>query len=231
MNCLIVDDQEVFRVILAKMLALDESLTLIGEYSNAIEAHRKIQNHQIDILFLDIQMPGMSGLELAKILEGKRPMIIFTTARTEYAIDAFNLNVADFLTKPFSPARFLKAIAKAKDLIKITDLTINDREEQFVFIRDSNIIRRLNVNDILYLEAQGDYVRIFLPNQTYSIHSSLKSVEEKLPRDIFLRVHRSFIINLSKVDTIEGGTIIINKMMVPVSDAYRAILNKRLQIL
>src|SRR6202012_3134573 len=101
--------------------------------------------------------------------------------------------------------------------------------DEFVFIRDSNIVRRLKTNEILYLEAMGDYVKIYLPNQTYSVHSSLKSVEEKLPQDIFLRVHRSFIINLGMVDTMEGGTLIINRSMVPVSDAYRAVLNKRMQ--
>jgi two-component system LytT family response regulator len=231
MNCLIVDDQKVFRAVLKKLINLDASLTLIGECTDATEAHHKILNHQIDILFLDIEMPGISGMELAKILEGKRPMIIFTTSRPEYAAEAFDLNVVDFLVKPIVPTRFLRAVEKAREIFKGKDLTASHKDDGFVFIRDSNVVKRLKVDDILYLEAQGDYVRIYLADHGHTIHSSLKSVEQKLPAHIFLRVHRSFIINLGKVDTIEGGTLIINRHMVPVSDAYRPALNKRMQIL
>ena len=113
----------------------------------------------------------------------------------------------------------------------IKGLAFTDKEDEFVFIRDSNVVRRLKVSDILYMEARGDYVRINVSDQTYSIHSSLKSVEEKLSKNTFLRVHRSFIINVSKIDTIEGGTLIVNRNIVPVSDAYRAALYKRMHIL
>jgi DNA-binding LytR/AlgR family response regulator len=231
MNCLVVDDQKVFRAVLKKLITLDTTLTLIGECADATEAHSKILSHQIDILFLDIEMPGISGMELAKILEGKRPMIIFTTSKLEYAAEAFDLNVVDFLVKPITPARFLRAVEKAREIFKNKDLPIANKEAGFVFIRDSNIIKKLKVDDILYLEAQGDYVRIHLTDHSYTIHSSLKSVEQKLSPHIFLRVHRSFIINLSKVDTVEGGTLIIHHNMVPVSDAYRPALNKRMQVL
>jgi two-component system LytT family response regulator len=231
MNCLIVDDQKIFRAVLKKLINLDPSLTLIGECADATEAHTEILNNQIDLLFLDIEMPGISGIELAKILEGKRPMIIFTTSRPEYAAEAFDLNVVDFLVKPITPARFLRAAEKAREIFKSKDLTVSNKDDGFVFIRDSNIVKRLKVDDILYMEAQGDYVRIYLADHSYAIHSSLKSVEQKLPPGIFLRVHRSFIINLSKIDAMEGGTLVINHNMVPVSDAYRTVLNKRMQVL
>lgn len=231
MKCLIVDDQAVFRTVIKRLLDLDSSLTLVGECSDALEAHQVILNNQVDIIFLDIQMPGMSGIELAKILENKHPLIIFTTSKSEYAAEAFDLNVVDFLLKPISPARFLTAIEKAKGIINTKNITISDQSTDFVFIRDSNIVRRLKISDINYFEATGDYVKVNLDGQDYFIHSSLKTIEQKLPPEMFLRVHRSFIINLSKIDTAEGKTLVINRNLIPVSDAYRADLNKKMRFL
>lgn len=230
MNCLIVDDQAVFRVVLRKLIDLDPSLFLVAECADAAEAHQVILNNDVDLIFLDIGMPRMSGIELARLLEGKNPMIIFTTSQIDYAIEAFDLNVVDFLTKPIGPARFLKAVQKARDLIK-TKKPIANETDDFVFIRDSNIIKRIKLSDILYFEAKGDYIKIFLSNTSYSIHSSLKSIEQKLPESIFFKVHRSFIVNLGKIDSIEGGTLIVNHTMIPVSDTHRPLLNRRMQIL
>lgn len=210
---------------------MEPALTVTGECFDAVEAYKQLQMNEVDILFLDIEMPDMSGIDLVKSLGDKRPMVIFTTSTTDYAAEAFDLNVVDFLIKPVSPARFLMAVEKAKKMLMIKGLAFTDKEDEFVFIRDSNVVRRLKVSDILYMEARGDYVRINVSDQTYSIHSSLKSVEEKLSKNTFLRVHRSFIINVSKIDTIEGGTLIVNRNIVPVSDAYRAALYKRMHIL
>jgi len=231
MNCLIVDDNIIALTIIKKMISMEPSLTVTGECFDAVEAYKQLQLNEVDILFLDIEMPDMSGIDLVKSLGDKRPMVIFTTSTTDYAAEAFDLNVVDFLIKPVSPARFLVAVEKAKKMLMIKGLAFTDKEDEFVFIRDSNVVRRLKVSDILYMEARGDYVRINVSDQTYSIHSSLKSVEEKLSKSTFLRVHRSFIINVSKIDTIEGGTLIVNRNIVPVSDAYRAALYKRMHIL
>lgn len=231
MNCLIVDDNKIARTTLKKLISLDPCLVLIDECSNATEAYIKILEHPIELLFLDIEMPGMTGMELAQSLGQKRPLIIFTTSNRDYAADAFDLDVIDFITKPVTTVRFLQAVEKAKEYHKTQILTPDHIGENFIFIRDSGTIRRLQMDNILYLEAQGDYVKIYVENQFYNIHSTLKSVEEKLPASVFLRVHRSFIINVSKIDTLEGGTLIINKSLVPVSDAYRAALNRRMQIL
>ncbi|TDQ09695.1 LytR/AlgR family response regulator transcription factor [Pedobacter metabolipauper] len=232
MNCLIVDDNKIALTTLRQMISMDPSLTLVGECGDAAEAHRLLLVHHVDLIFLDIEMPEMSGIELVKSLEGKRPMIIFTTSDIVYAAEAFDLNVVDFITKPIVPGRFFQAVEKAKELKKMKSLYVAaNREEEFIFIRDSNIIRRIRLKDILYLEAMGDYVKIYSLTANYTIHSSLKAVEQKISATIFLRVHRSFIINLSKIDTIEGGTLIINHNLVPVSDAYRAALNKRMLIL
>jgi len=231
MNCLIVDDNKIARTTLKKLISLDPSLVLVDECSNATEAYVKILEQSIDLLFLDIEMPGMTGMELAQSLGQKRPLIIFTTSNRDYAADAFDLDVIDFITKPVTTVRFLQSIDKAREFRKTKILPADLIEEDFIFIRDSGTVRRLQLDNILYLEAQGDYVKIYVASQFYNIHTTLKSVEEKLPASVFLRVHRSFIINVSKIDTLEGGTLIINKSLVPVSDAYRAALNKRMQIL
>ena len=231
MNCLIVDDQRIARAVLKEMIGLDPSLTLAGECADAMEAYKEIQNGRIDLLFLDIEMPGMSGMELAESLKGNRPIIIFTTSLPEYAVDAFHLNVVDFLVKPISAPRFLKAVEKAKELSKLTDVAGDGKKDEFIFIRDANALKRVGTRDILYLEAKGDYVKFYLSDQTYSIHSTLMSVEQSLSPDLFFRVHRSFIINVSKIDKIEGGTLIIGHHIVPVSTVYRSALYKRLQIL
>lgn len=231
MNCLIVDDNKIARTTLKKLISLDPSLILIAECSNATEAYIKILEQPIDLLFLDIEMPGMTGMELAQSLGQKRPLIIFTTSNRDYAAEAFDLDVIDFITKPVTTVRFLQSVEKAREFRKTKILPADLIEEDFIFIRDSGTVRRLQLDNILYLEAQGDYVKIYVANQFYNIHTTLKSVEEKLPASVFLRVHRSFIVNVSKIDTLEGGTLIINKSLVPVSNAYRAALNKRMQIL
>ncbi len=231
MNCLIVDDQKIFRTVIKRLIDLDNSLVLVGECDNAIDAHQKIKDLTVDLIFLDIRMPGVNGIELAKILEGKSPLIIFTTSLAEHALEAFDLDVADFLLKPISPARFLKAVDKAKEIFQKKQIAMDGRFSEFTFIRDSNIVRRIKINDILYFEATGDYVKIRLLHEDYCIHSSLKIIEQKLPANIFLRVHRSFIVNLTKIDGAEGKTLIVDRNLIPVSDAYRANLNKYMQFL
>jgi two-component system LytT family response regulator len=231
MNCLIVDDNILDLTVLKKLISMEQALVLAGECLNAMEAYQQIQSNDIDILFLDIEMPDMNGIDLLKSLGDKRPMVVLTTSSIDYAAEAFDLNVVDFLIKPIVPVRFLQAVEKAKRMLLTNNLAFVDKEDEFVFIRDANVVRRVRVSDILYMEARGDYVKINMPDQTYSIHSSLKSVEEKLSKNTFLRVHRSFIINVGRIDTIEGGTLIVHRNMVPVSDAYRATLYKRMQIL
>ncbi|WAC14675.1 LytR/AlgR family response regulator transcription factor [Dyadobacter pollutisoli] len=231
MNCLIIDDNVVARGAMKQLVRQDKDLVLLGECENAVEAYQKIMAEPVDLLLLDIEMDGMTGIELAKSLGTKNPIIIFVTGHRDYAIEAFELNVADYMTKPVTPVRFLQAIEKAKDIYKSKTQEVKLDDESFVFIRDSNVVRRIKIDDILFAEAMGDYVRIYTADHSYSIHSSLRQVESKLPVARFLRVHRSFIIQVGKIDTIEGGTLIINRKTVPVADAYRAALNKRLNIL
>jgi DNA-binding LytR/AlgR family response regulator len=208
-----------------------EDLTVVGECSNAMEAYNLVHSQQVDILFLDIEMPEMSGLELTRHLGSKRPIIVFTTSRREYAVDAFELNVADYIVKPVTAPRFLQAIEKVREIYSSNRVDFSVEEKEFVFIRDNGILKRLLIDDIFFLEAMGDYVKIFTKQTFHAIHTTLRKVEEKLPSNKFLRVHRSFIVALNKIEKIEEGVIVINNKTVPVADAYRSALNKQLNIL
>jgi len=182
-------------------------------------------------LLLDIEMPGMTGLELTKNLGHASPLIIFTTAKTDYAVEAFELNVVDYVIKPVSPARFLQAIEKAKEVLESNKQDVLVEEKEFVFVRDNGILKRIDINDILYLEAMGDYVKVHTLQKFHVVHSTLKAIGEKLPPSKFMRVHRSYIVALNKIDFIEEGVINIGKNPIPVADAYRGSLNQQLNLL
>ncbi|MBW7891575.1 MAG: response regulator transcription factor, partial [Chitinophagaceae bacterium] len=149
----------------------------------------------------------------------------------EYAVEAFELNVVDYLVKPITTSRFLQAIEKAREVLASGTEQVSIEPDEFIFIRDGNIIRRIKADDILYAEAMGDYVKIHLPNKFYAIHTTLKSVEERLATHRFVRVHRSYIVGINKIDGIQDGALVVNGKSLPVADAYRSSLNKRLNIL
>ena len=207
------------------------NLELVKECDTAMEAYNTINNEPVDLLLLDIEMPEMTGLELIKNLGNKKPLIIFTTAKKDYAVEAFELNVIDYLIKPVPPARFLQAIERANEALESNKEEVKVGEQEFVFVKDNGILKRINVDDILYLEAMGDYVKVHTPQKFHVLHATLKSIEEKLPASKFLRVHRSYIVSLNKIDFIQEGMIAIGKANVPVADTYRSALNKRLNLL
>jgi DNA-binding LytR/AlgR family response regulator len=231
MNCLIVDDNKIARATMKQLASQVKDINITGECANAMDAYNLLQEQSIDILLLDIEMPGMTGIELIKNLGKKSPVIIFTTSKKEYAAEAFELNVADYIVKPVMPARFLQAIDKAREICQSNTEEVTLKEDEFIFIRDSNIVRKLRLEDILFAEAMGDYVKLFTAQKFYAVHTTLKEVEERLPANAFLRVHRSYIIAISKIDTIQERAIVINGKPIPVADAYRSALNKRLNIL
>ena len=231
MNALIVDDNNIARTTIKQLAGRVDDITIVAECSNAMEAYNLLQAESVDLLLLDIEMPGMTGLELTRNLVNKRPVIIFITSKREYAADAFDLNVVDYIIKPVTSSRFIQAIDKAREMLESSREEVKLKEDEFIFIRDSNIVRRLKLDNILYAEAMGDYVKLFTPEKFYAIHTTLKAVEEKLPASRFLRVHRSYLVAIDKIDTIEGGALIINRKPLPVADAYRSALNKRMNIL
>src|SRR5579859_1173266 len=231
MNTLIIDDNAIARSVLKKLVSQVKEITIVGECATAMEAYNLLQEQAVDLLLLDIEMPGMSGIQLVRDLGAHRPVIIFTTSKKDYASEAFDLNVADYIVKPITPARFHQAIGKAREIIESNQEEVKWTAEEFLFIRDSAIIRRLKVDDILFVEAMGDYVKLHTPQKFYAVHTTLKVVEDRLPSTRFLRVHRSYLVALNKIDTIQEGVLIIYDKPIPVADAYRKSLNQRMNIL
>ena len=207
------------------------ALELIAECSDANEALASLNSTQVDLLLLDIEMPGMSGLELIKQLGNSRPLIVFTTAKKDYAVEAFELNVVDYLVKPITLPRLKQAVEKATEALESNKEEVKVEEQGFVFVKDNGILKRISIEDILFLEAMGDYVKVHTPQKFHVLHSTLKSIEEKLPASKFLRVHRSYIVAINKIDYIQEGTISIGKTTIPVADTHKANLNKRLNLL
>lgn len=230
MKALIVDDNDIARTTLSHLAKQVPNLTIVNEYSNAIEAYHHLQNNQVDLIFLDIEMPEMTGIELTKALSGKETIIIFTSSNKDYALEAFELNIADYILKPVMPARFLQAVSKAQSILDSRKEDVEVTKDEFLFVRDSNITRRLKLDDIFYAEAMGDYVKFYTREKMFAIHGTMKSAEERLPKDNFIRVHRSFIIAVDKIDTLQDGGIMINGKFIPVADAYRKSLNTRMNV-
>lgn len=230
MKALIVDDNDIARTTLAHLAKQVPNLTIVNEYSNAIEAYNHLQNNQVDLIFLDIEMPEMTGIELTKNLAGKDIIIIFTSSNKDYALEAFELNIADYILKPVMPARFLQAVSKAQSILESRKEDVEVTKDEFLFVRDSNITRRLRLDDIFYAEAMGDYVKFYTREKMFAIHGKIKTAEERLPKDHFIRVHRSYIVSVGKIDTLQDGGIMINGKFIPVADAYRRALNTRMNV-
>ena len=241
-KCLVVDDNKMARLAIEQLISQVEFLDCVGECASAIEAFNFLKQNQVDLLFLDIEMPNMTGIELTRQLT-QRPLIIFTTSKKEYAAEAFELNVADYIVKPITVARFMAATERAKELFDSKNNHIiypfgsieTQNNDAFIFIRDSNILKKIMMDDLLWLEAMGDYVKVFHrengKEKFNAIHTTLKALEEKLPASKFQRVHRSYVVAVSKIDFIEEGAINIGKKVIPVADAYRNVLNKRLNLI
>ena len=231
MNVLIVDDNKIARTTMKQLASQVKDMVVLDECDNAMEAYNLLQELPVNLVFLDIEMDGMTGLELTKNLGNKKPVIIFISSKKEYAVEAFELNVADYIVKPVTVSRFLQAVDRARELIQSIRQEIKFDKEEFIFIRDSNIIRRLKLEDILFIEAMGDYVKVHTLQKFFAIHTTLKAVEDRLPASKFIRVHRSYIVALNKIDSMQDGALILNSKPVPVADAYRAALNKKMNVL
>lgn len=207
------------------------NLELAAECSDASETLSTLHSSQVDVLLLDIEMPGMTGIDLIKKLGNNKPLIIFTTAKTDYAVEAFELNVVDYLVKPIALARLKQAIEKAQETLDSNKQEVKVEEQGFVFVKDNGILKRISIDDIIFLEAMGDYVKVHTAQKFHVVHATLKSIEEKLPSSKFLRVHRSYIVAINKIDYIQEGTISIGKTTIPVADTHKSNLNKRLNLL
>jgi DNA-binding LytR/AlgR family response regulator len=231
MKCIIVDDNTMARMALKQLVAQVPSLDLVAECEDAEDALSSLNSTQVDLVLLDIEMPGMSGLELIKKLGNTKPLIIFTTAKKDYAVEAFELSVVDYLIKPIALPRFKQAVEKASEALESNKEEVKVEEQGFVFVKDNGVLKRISIDDILFLEAMGDYVKVHTSQKFHVVHATLKSIEEKLPAAKFIRVHRSYIVAINKIDYIQEGTISIGKTTIPVADTHKSNLNKRLNLL
>jgi len=223
---LIVDDNKVARTMLAAMLKKIDGIKITGEFEDAPSVISAIKKDEVDILFLDVEMPAMSGIELLKMLPQK-PISILVSAKPAYAVEAFELNVVDYLVKPLSVPRVIAAVERAKELLTVKNTRVNGVENAYVFIKDRKTIRKIEIQSILWLEAKGDYVKIATQKGNYVIHATLTNLEEKLLGKEFIRIHRGYIIPLNKIDYIEDGAAYIQGSPLPVSENYKnALLNQ-----
>ncbi len=236
MNCIIIDDEETARVILKKLIANNSKLNYQTEFSNAIQAIKYLNQNKVDLIFLDIHMPDFTGFDLLQTLKNP-PLIVLTTSDRNFAIEAFEYNcVVDYLAKPILQERFDKAVDKTILYQQRNDKTVESPMPENHSVNDLyvNIDRRLikiDIPVIKYIEARGDYIFISTDDKNYTVHSTMKKIEDKLPNNIFLKVHRSFIINIKKIVDIEDNSVLIGKNVIPVSRANRSELMNRLNLL
>ena len=227
-TCIIVEDEPLARNLLTDYVKKVPFLKLVQACSNPMDALEVLRNNPVDILFLDIQMPEITGITFLKILQ-KKPLVILTTAYSEYAIESYELDVVDYLLKPITFDRFLKAVDKASQRLRTTsDVTSTPAErtetestQSFVFVKDGTKLVKVNFDDILYVEGLKDYVTIHTRQQKVVSLQRLKSLEMQLPADKFIRIHHSYIIALKAIDAIHKGEVQIGTAFIPISDSYR----------
>ncbi len=231
LNCIVVDDDEASRLIISKYIDKTDFLDLSGAFDNAIDASNLLlsdKKHNVDLIFLDIEMPEMNGLDLARSLNGVQP-VIFITSQKGYAAEAFEGNTVDYLVKPPEYSRFLKAVQKAKDQY---DKAFKGAEtENYIFVKSESRFVRIPFEELMYLEALADYVIFHTINSKYVVHHTMKGIEKRLPDTMFSRVHRSFIVNRTKISQIEDIHVSIGDNKIPIGAFYRDKFLSKLNIL
>lgn len=221
-NCLIVDDEPIAREIIKAYCGHLSVLHIVASVGNALEAKTILQTHKIDILFLDINMPVLNGIAFLKTLKNQ-PQVIFTTAYKEYAVDAFDLAAIDYLLKPFSLERFIVAVDKALERLNGSEPggVENGKTENYLFLKFDGKIFKIMHEELLFAEAQGNYTKIVTAQNTLLPSMTFSSFEVLLPKSLFLRVHRSFIINKAKITHIEGNRVFVQNHEIPIGSSYR----------
>jgi DNA-binding LytR/AlgR family response regulator len=233
-SCLVIDDEPPARVILKEHIAQVDSLELAGDCSNAVEAVAFLQHHPADLLFLDIQMPHILGTSFIRTLKNP-PKVIFTTAFRKYAVEGFDLNAVDYLLKPIGFERFLQAINKVLQTnivvpgMNTQTTEIPEQAHPFLYFRVDRKMVKVFLDDILFLESMKDYIKIFTKTKTIITKQPISSLEELLPSDAFVRIHRSFIVAIDKIDSFKTDTIEIGKAELPIGRIYKSEVTKLLQ--
>lgn len=223
MNCIIIDDDEMSRRVVEEFINRTDFLDLKNSFSNAVEAINYIkQDEDVNLIFLDIEMPEMSGIDFLNTLLTP-PQVIIISSKEEYAIQAFDYSVTDYLLKPITYARYFKAVSKAYEIFNKGRANVDVEKE--IFIKKNSSLVRIKYNDILWIEALENYVVINTINDKFTIHFTMKSIENQLPSIKFKRVHRSFIVNISRITSIEDNSVIIKlneiKKVIPIGKSYK----------
>ena len=231
-NCIIVDDEPIAREILENHLRKIEAIKVVSTCKNAIEAFNEINANKVDLIFLDINMPEISGLSFAKSIN-KNIKVIFTTAYREYAVDGFNLQAVDYLLKPISFERLLQAVNKYLDEnITIQNQTISEVKEEindFIFVRSDRKMIKINFPEINYIESFSDYIKIHLEDKTIVTRETISNIEAKLPQNFFLRIHRSYIVSIAKIELFTNEFIEMKNKAHPISRSYKKDVLARLE--
>lgn len=228
MRTIIIDDDDLSRNVIEDLVSEYSEIQLIKSCSDPIEAFKTIKEENIDLVFLDIEMPKMDGMEMIRSLN-PLPQIILVTSHTEYALESYEYNVTDFIQKPITLPRFLKAVEKAKTRFESHRADISAKDKTMFIKTDSKLVQ-INTEDILWIEALGNYMRIFTKDDKFTILSTMKDIVSKLPSEHFSRVHRSFVIRLDKITSIEDNHISIKNKKINIGKAYKDELSKKLNM-
>lgn len=226
--CLAIDDEPLALDIITEYISKVPFLKLVKTFDNAVDSIDFIKNNKVDLMFLDIQMEALTGVQLLRVLKDK-PEVIFTTAYDSYAIEGFELDAADYLLKPFSFERFIKAVDKVYNRIKLKNnselveehITIANPIEHYIFVKTGNKLQKVFFRDIIFVEGQGDYLRINTPSERIMTLQKFSKLEELLPESNFIRVHKSFMIALDKIESISRNRIKIGEELIPIGDSYK----------
>lgn len=231
-KCIIVDDEPIARDILENHLGKIEAIDIVATCKNAIEAFNELNSNSIDLIFLDINMPEISGLSFAKSIN-KNIKVIFTTAYREYAVDGFNLQAVDYLLKPISFERLLQAVNKYLDenisVLNEVKQELKEEQSDFIFVRSDRKMIKVNFSEIDYIESFSDYIKIHLEDKTIVTRETISNIEAKLPKKEFLRIHRSYIVSISKIDSFTNEFIEVKKKAHPISRSYKKDVLNRLE--
>lgn len=235
MDCIVLDDESVSREIINFLCEQEPKLNLIGSFSSAIEAFKFLNSRNVDLIFLDIHMPGFTGFEFIQTLKSP-PMIVITSSDYEQATEAFSYeSIIDFLRKPINHVKFKKAIEKASKLQKSEkDYTKKESgfsRQEHIYINIDKKLIKLTISEINLLAADGDYVRVITDNSEYRVHTTLANMRQKLQEDPFMRIHRSYVINLHKIIDIQDNTVLIGKSVIPISRTRRTEFLKKLNLI
>ncbi len=230
MNCIIVDDDATARLDLENKISQVSFLNPVQYCATATEATSALMNNQVDLMVLDVMLPETNGLELMKALKEERPQVILISSNKDFAVDAFDFDVTDFLVKPISNERFFRAIAKAKKKHE-SRTGISSHDDEHLFIKVNSRLVKIDTRDILFVEALADYVTINTANNKYTIHSTMKGMERSLSEKNFFRAHNSYIIRLDKISEIEDNCVVIGQKLIPVSRSKIKGLMQKLKLL